>query len=70
MKLKNEFSAVGPEYAAPTGLGFILVCGATKMPRLRRSNDTVGQWSHVGEHSGGRIKYFIWRFVGMTPLPL
>jgi hypothetical protein len=36
MKLKNEFSAVGAEYAAPTGLDFVLVCGSTKMPRLRR----------------------------------
>jgi len=39
--------AVRQDYAAPTGLDFILACDSTKMPRLRRSNDPVGQWSEV-----------------------
>jgi hypothetical protein len=41
MKPPNESSsvrsgivAVRKDYAAPTGLGFILVCGSTNMPRL------------------------------------
>jgi hypothetical protein len=38
MKLKNESSSVGAEYAAPTGLGIISVFVSTEMPRLRRWN--------------------------------
>ena len=36
MKLLNQPSSVGAEYAAPTGLDFILVCGSTNMPRRWR----------------------------------
>jgi len=42
MKLQNESSSVGAEYAAPPGLKFILVGDATKMPRRWRWEGATG----------------------------
>ena len=40
----------GPEYAAPTGLEFVLGCDSTKMPRLRRYGRAGGGWQMGGRH--------------------
>ncbi|MEI6078279.1 MAG: hypothetical protein WCS94_22055 [Verrucomicrobiota bacterium] len=79
MKSKNESSSVGSDivairkdYAAPTGLDFILVCGSTKMPRRWRSGEKRRRAAAVQDagarNEGSRTTQSVWECA--SPLAL